>query len=62
MRLDDCRSNLTPSGSANEKIRSRHGLCNEKVAGFCLVIADGGQSAKDHRHGTARSELMNEAQ
>ena len=49
MRLNDCRSNLIPSGSANEKIRSRHGLCNEKVVGYCLVIADEGQSAKDHR-------------
>lgn len=62
MRLDDCGLNLIPSGSANEKMRSRHGLCNEKVVGSCLVIADGGQSAKDHRRGTARSELINEAQ
>jgi hypothetical protein len=49
MRLDDYGLNLIPSGSANEKIRSRHGLCNEKVVGYCLVIADEGQSAKDHR-------------
>lgn len=62
MRLDDYGLNLIPSGSANEKIHSRHGLCNEKVAGYCLVIADEGQSAKDHRHGTAKSKLMNEAQ
>jgi len=42
MRLDDCGLNLIPSGSANEKICSRHGLCNEKVVGYCLAIADGG--------------------
>ena len=34
MQLDDCGSNLTPSESANEKIRSRHGLSNEKIVGL----------------------------
>ena len=33
----------------------RCGLCSEKIVECCLGIADGAQSAKDRRHGTASS-------